>query len=265
MREPITTSERFAVTMRCYVTGDVTASYKTTISHRQYLEWPQKQAILSGLFWWGQVFRMFATLKTNGKKIISDLSTKWNFPYVTVALDGKHIVMQTLHNSGSAYFNYKKTQSVVFSCFFEFILVDARDSGRQSDGSVYGNSQLGFCIENQKNWIFLTLRKILLGQEKLADDVCGLKYTWWNRLPVRNWRFHNIYSIALRKKCPYSKLFWSIFSRIRTEYGDIRSISSFSVRIRENTKQNNSEYRHFSRSIISYPEQGGRLKMPLIS
>lgn len=167
MREPITTSERFAVTMPCYVTGDVTASYKTTISHRQYLEWPQKQAILSGLFWWGQVFRMFATLKTNGKKIISDLSAKWNFPYAMVALDGKHIVMQTLHNFGSAYFNYKKTQSVVFSCFFEFILVDARDSGRQSDGSVYGNSQLGFCIENQKNWIFLTLRKILLGQEKL--------------------------------------------------------------------------------------------------
>ena len=28
---------------------------------------------------------------------------------------------------------------------------------------------------------------------------------------------------ALRKKCPYSELFWSTFSRIRTEYGGIRS------------------------------------------
>ena len=30
--------------------------------------------------------------------------------------------------------------------------------------------------------------------------------------------------ISLRKKCPYSELFWSVFSRIRTEYGEVRSI-----------------------------------------
>ena len=31
--------------------------------------------------------------------------------------------------------------------------------------------------------------------------------------------------------------FWSVFSRIRTEYGEIRSISPYSVRMRENTDQ----------------------------
>ena len=30
--------------------------------------------------------------------------------------------------------------------------------------------------------------------------------------------------LPLRKKCPYSEFFWSLFSRIRTEYGEIRSI-----------------------------------------
>ena len=25
--------------------------------------------------------------------------------------------------------------------------------------------------------------------------------------------------VSLRKNCPYSELFWSVFSRIRTEYG----------------------------------------------
>ena len=29
------------------------------------------------------------------------------------------------------------------------------------------------------------------------------------------------------KKCPYSEFFWSTFSFIRTEYGEIRSISSY--------------------------------------
>ena len=60
-------------------------------------------------------------------------------------------------------------------------------------------------------------------------------------------------SSTLRKKCPYSELFWSIFSRTRTEYGEIRSISPYSVRMLKITKQNNSEYGHFSRSIIFHP------------
>ena len=51
---------------------------------------------------------------------------------------------------------------------------------------------------------------------------------------------------TLRKKCPYSELFWSAFSRFRNEYGEIIRISMYSVRIRENADQNNSEYGHFS-------------------
>ena len=49
----------------------------------------------------------------------------------------------------------------------------------------------------------------------------------------------------LCKKLPYLELFWSAFSRIRTEY---LRISPYSVRMRENANQNNSEYEHFSRS-----------------
>ena len=39
---------------------------------------------------------------------------------------------------------------------------------------------------------------------------------------------------SLRKKCPYSRLFWSVFSHIRTEYREIRS-----------KEQNNSKYGYF--------------------
>ena len=53
---------------------------------------------------------------------------------------------------------------------------------------------------------------------------------------------------TLRKKCSYPELFWSAFSCIRTEYGEIRSISPYSVQMQENADQNNSEYEHFSRS-----------------
>ena len=47
--------------------------------------------------------------------------------------------------------------------------------------------------------------------------------------------------LALRKKCPYSEFFWSSFFRIRTEYGNLLHKSLYSVRMRKNTDQKNSE------------------------
>ena len=55
-----------------------------------------------------------------------------------------------------------------------------------------------------------------------------------------------IFRRALREKCPYLELFWSAFSRIRSEYGETRSICKNSVQMREIADQNNSEYEHFS-------------------
>ena len=71
----------------------------------------------------------------------------------------------------------------------------------------------------------------------------------------------NIYifliSYTLRKKCPYLELFWSTFSRIRTEYREILRISPCLVQMRENADQNNYEYGHFLsseklKSMINY-------------
>ena len=55
---------------------------------------------------------------------------------------------------------------------------------------------------------------------------------------------------ALREKYPYLEFFWSVFYRIRTEYEEIRSISPYSVQIRENVDQKYFEYGHFSRIKI---------------
>ena len=56
--------------------------------------------------------------------------------------------------------------------------------------------------------------------------------------------------ITLPKKCPYSELFWSVFSGIPTEYGEVRStLRTQFVRMQENEDQNNSEHGHFSHSV----------------
>ena len=51
----------------------------------------------------------------------------------------------------------------------------------------------------------------------------------------------------MRQKCPYSELFWSVFSCIQTEFGEILHISLYAVRMRANVDQSNPEYGHFSR------------------
>ena len=49
----------------------------------------------------------------------------------------------------------------------------------------------------------------------------------------------------LHEKCPHSEFFWSVFSRIRSVYGELKS----KVLIRENMDQKNSEYGQFLYSL----------------
>ena len=67
-------------------------------------------------------------------------------------------------------------------------------------------------------------------------------------------------SSGLRKK---PELFWFAFSHIRTEYGEIRSIYPYSVRLQEDTYQNNSVYGQFSR-IGDYSDQTDQNEIDLV-
>ena len=58
--------------------------------------------------------------------------------------------------------------------------------------------------------------------------------------------------ITLRGKCPYSEFFWSLFSRIRTEYGEIQSISVFSPNAGKYRPEKLYEYEHFSHSVTFF-------------
>ena len=84
-------------------------------------------------------------------------------------------------------------------------------------------------------WL-LVLIQTLIGAKKEEDaEVYG-------QLPLRNSELFSWCSLTRRVKCPNKKIFGSVFSCIRTEYGDLTRKSPYSVRIQENTNQNKTPY-----------------------
>ena len=100
------------------------------------------------------------------------------------AIDGKHVVMYTPARAASAYYNYKATHSIVLmgvcDANYHFIMVDIGDTGSQSDGSIYNNSNIGYAIENNLLGIPKDIRlknsSRILPFAFVADDAFRLKH-----------------------------------------------------------------------------------------
>ena len=159
-RRPTTSpAERLIITLRYLSTGDaqftIASSYRvspTTVSRiirettrviwdvlcsKGYMKAP------NSIEEWKQVSKEFMEL--------------WNFPNCLGAIDGKHVVIQAPDGTGSLFFNYKKSFSIVLlavcNARYEFTLVDIGEAGRKSDSGIYITSPIGSAIdENLLNY-----------------------------------------------------------------------------------------------------------------
>ncbi|XP_065651227.1 uncharacterized protein LOC136079419 [Hydra vulgaris] len=94
----------------------------------------------------------------------------------------------------SSFYNYKKTHSIVLlavcNAKYQFSLLDIGNSGRQSDGSVYTNSRLGYAIENNRLGIPQAYKvrdtETILPYVFVGDNAFGLKPHMMKPYPSSN-------------------------------------------------------------------------------
>ena len=106
--------------------------------------------------------------------ISEKLSQHWNFPNMISAVDGKHLILQQLCNSGSHYRNYKGTDSIILMAVvgpeYQFLFADVGMNGRNSDGGNWLQSPMRKALE--KNTLSLPKPKPLHENRKETPFIC---------------------------------------------------------------------------------------------
>ncbi|XP_011884125.1 PREDICTED: putative nuclease HARBI1 [Vollenhovia emeryi] len=147
MRPSISPEQRLAITLRYLATGDQMLS--TALAYRvgestAHMIVKETCSIIANVL---MPIYVKSPTEEKWKEICADFLALWNLPNCTGAIDGKHITIQAPPNSGSVYFNYKKTFSIVLMATcdakYRFTLFDVGSYGSDSDGGILSRSAFG--------------------------------------------------------------------------------------------------------------------------
>ena len=117
-------------------------------------------------------------------KISETFQSRWKFTSCLRAINGKHIQIRPSPGTGSEYFNYKKTFSIILLAIvgpnYEWIDADIGSNGRVNDAGVWNSFDLQRKIEDNCLNILaptaLIFGYIIIPFVFVGDDAFALKY-----------------------------------------------------------------------------------------
>ncbi|CAH1969203.1 unnamed protein product [Acanthoscelides obtectus] len=144
LRKAVPTRKRLAITLRYFATGDSFQSLHFLFKVSPQLISTIAPEVCKAL---NHVLRKEIQIPSSAEEwleIEKGFSSK--FPRAIGAIDGKHIVLTWPQNSGSEYFNYKKSFSIVLMALvdskYNFIFADIGGQGKISDGGIFRHTLL---------------------------------------------------------------------------------------------------------------------------
>ncbi|XP_072943516.1 uncharacterized protein [Epargyreus clarus] len=144
LRMPIPAKIRLALTLRYLATGD---SYKS-LHYLFKVSTPAISQIIPEVCQAiNSVLKDQIKLPQSPAEWLSiEAGFRRKFPRCVGAIDGKHIVIKCPPHSGSQYYNYKHTYSIILMALvdseYRFIFADIGGQGRISDGGIFQNCLL---------------------------------------------------------------------------------------------------------------------------
>ncbi|KAK0154749.1 Protein ALP1-like [Merluccius polli] len=151
-RLSIPAAERLSICLRFLATGDsyrtIANSFRVGVTSVSRIVPDVVSAI------WDCLVGEFMPVPTTEewRSIAEGFEERWNFPLCCGAVDGKHVRIQAPDNSGSQFFNYKGTFSIVLLAVVDarycFRVVDVGGYGRTSDGGILANSAFGQALRS---------------------------------------------------------------------------------------------------------------------
>lgn len=130
-------------------------------------------------------------------KIAHQFYSKWNIPNCVGAVDGKHVSVFCPKKSGSLYFNYKGTFSIVLMAVvdadYKYIMTDIGAYGHNSDGGIFSHSNFGkLWLTDNRSTLNVPELKKLPGTEisvplvLIGDEAFPLKENILRPFPGKN-------------------------------------------------------------------------------
>ncbi|KAM3624411.1 uncharacterized protein V6R79_023060 [Siganus canaliculatus] len=176
------------------------------------------------------------------RSIAEGFEERWNFPLCCGAVDGKHVRIQAPDNSGSQFFNYKGTFSIVLLAVVDarycFRVIDVGGYGRTSDGGILANSAFGQALRS--GTLQLPADRLLTGADHrgpqphvfVADEAFPLRRNLMRPFPGRTLaRDRRVFNYRLSRarlvvECAFGVLAsqWRLYRRALEVQPDVAEI-----------------------------------------